>query len=84
MNYFFRDTPADKISVILPGYGRSVCNMSNDGVTYYLYLPIGVLLLCNMGFFVATIMSMIHYKKSIREAFAELSKTANPSKANQS
>ncbi|ODM87963.1 putative G-protein coupled receptor Mth-like 4 [Orchesella cincta] len=60
--------------VILPAYGKSVCSMSNsDGITFYLYIPISVLLLFNIGFFLATIMTMMQYKKGIRDAFNGIS-----------
>ncbi|CAL8103784.1 unnamed protein product [Orchesella dallaii] len=58
----------------LPAYGTLICSMSNtDGITYYLYIPISVLLAFNTAFFVATIITMIQRKKSIRDAFNGIS-----------
>ncbi|ODM92393.1 G-protein coupled receptor Mth2 [Orchesella cincta] len=65
-------------------YGTSVCSMSNsDGITYYLYIPISVLLLLNTVFFLATVITMVKYKKGIRDVFNGISNNTS-TKADQS
>jgi len=70
-------------NVITPQYGVRRCFLENQwAIIPYLYGPISVLMMCNLGFFVVTVFDMYKIQQSTK--FAAVSSSSKNSRQNQS